>query len=531
MNDKYLRLLEERKNLVDVSHKPVYDSVDLINEAIATLHKRMLGVQKTLDQRHDTMSQLLTPVDTVKIMDTMKKLKHALCELTARNADLARRNNKLTIELSYMPPKMHDMIMEAKKSHSKIYSNQRTDPHYLVPERPTEFAFERAHPNDKRLSLLQRCAIYYSVTDLLDETSDLTYLMSAVNKHDVTDVDMNDNGNNADGADGNPPINAQDSSKGEDAGKRKRNYDSIVREGHEGHHSQVQRMNPTPSFPNEALQTNLEDGSVENADMHMGAFPATEQKTAFIESAHFGEPQNSYAPIGQQHGEYEIFTEEALSLDDISSDPTWKARNRFAPKKGKGKGRGKASNNGRGKMNASSPYWDKTCTVIPKFGAQLGIMFYAIGDLRMPHLQYAVKETRKFETTGLNPGQRIKMIDTTLVTERMKPGQSPDQNLVLVYYKALDAMYSVNMSIEYYLLIDDNTRQIVDLHKNAVGSSRGQNPDTHGLLEEIQKKSLGDYWRVLQTRPANNTTKAKNPVIEYIPNNTYPYYLVKKTLD
>ncbi len=188
-----------------MSHKPVYDSVDLINEAISTLHKRMLDVQKTLDQRHETMSQVLTPVDTVKIMDTMNKLKEALCELTARNADLVRRNNKLTIELSYMPPKMHDKIMQAKKSHSKIYSDQRTVPHYLVPERPTEYAFERADPNDKRLSLLQRCATYYSVTDLLDETSDLTHLMStASNVNVTTEFDMNDNGNNADGDGDNP---------------------------------------------------------------------------------------------------------------------------------------------------------------------------------------------------------------------------------------------------------------------------------------------------------------------------------------
>jgi hypothetical protein len=182
-------------------------------------------------------------------------------------------------------------------------------------------------------------------------------------------------------------------------------------------------------------------------------------------------------------------------------------------------------------MNASSPYWDKACTVIPKFGAQLGIIHYAICDLTMPHLQHAVKTTRAFETTGLNPGQRIRMIDTTLVRERLKPGQFPDQNLVLQYYKALDAIYSVNQSICHYLLLDDNTKRIVDLRKNAVSSSRGQNPDTHGLLEEIQKKSLGDYWRVLRTRPANNATKAKNPDIEYIPNNTYPDYLVKKNLE
>jgi hypothetical protein len=535
LNDKYLRLLEERKNLVDVSHTPVHASVDQINEAICTLHKRMLDVQKTLDQSHDTMSQLLTPIDTVKIMDTMKKLKEALCQVTARNAELARRNNQLTIELSFMPPKMHDMIMQAKRSHPNIYPNQRTDPHYIVPERPIEFAFERSDTNEKRLSLLQRCATYYSVSDLLDETSDLIHLMSTVsNERGATEVDKNDNGKNADGAGNNPPTTTQENSKGEDAGKRKRSHDSIVQGGQQNP-SQVQRMNSTPNFPNEVFQNHSDltnqSSSVDDANMQMDAFPETEQQTAFIESAHFGEPQNSYTPIGRQSGEYEVSTEDPLSLDDISSDPTWKGKTRFTPNKGKGKAKSKGSNSGRGKMNASSPYWDKACTVIPKFGAHLGILFYAIADLKMPYLQYAVKPTRQFETNGLNPGQRIKMIDTTLVRKRIKPGQFPDQNMVLTYYKALDAMYTINISIEYYLLIDDNTKRIVNLHKNAVGSSRGQSPDTHGLLEEIQKKSLGDYWRVLRTRPANNATKAKNLDIEYIPNNTYPYYLVKKTLE
>jgi hypothetical protein len=138
-------------------------------------------------------------------------------------------------------------------------------------------------------------------------------------------------------------------------------------------------MNATPNFPNEVSQNNSDptnqNMSVDNTYMPVDAFPVTEQQTAFVQSAHFGEPQNSYAPIGRQYGEYEIFTEDALSLDDISSDPTWKARNRFAPNKGKAR-RDKGSNRGRGRMNASSPYWDKACTVIPKFGAQLGIMLY-----------------------------------------------------------------------------------------------------------------------------------------------------------
>jgi hypothetical protein len=49
-------------------------------------------------------------------------------------------------------------------------------------------------------------------------------------------------------------------------------------------------------------------------------------------------------------------------------------------------------------------------------------------------------------------------------------------------------------------------------------------------LEENQKSFLGDFWRVLRHRPTKNTLKSSNPDVEYIPNNTYPYYKVRKTL-
>ncbi len=69
-------------------------------------------------------------------------------------------------------------------------------------------------------------------------------------------------------------------------------------------------------------------------------------------------------------------------------------------------------------------------------------------------------------------------------------------------------MYSVNMSIECYLLIDDNTRRIVDLHKNTVGSLRGQNPDTtHELLEEIQSEEIS---RRLLESAANTPSKQRH---------------------
>jgi hypothetical protein len=84
-------------------------------------------------------------------------------------------------------------------------------------------------------------------------------------------------------------------------------------------------MNATLNFPNEVPHNNSDltnqNMSVDDASIPVDAFPVTEQQTAFVQSAHFAEPQNSYAPIGRQYGEYEIFTEDALSLDDISSDP------------------------------------------------------------------------------------------------------------------------------------------------------------------------------------------------------------------
>jgi hypothetical protein len=53
---------------------------------------------------------------------------------------------------------------------------------------------------------------------------------------------------------------------------------------------------------------------------------------------------------------------------------------------------------------------------------------------------------------------------------------------------------------------------------------------THDLLDENQNLSLGDFWRVLRVRPSANMTKMSYPDLEYVPNNTYTYYQVKKTL-
>jgi hypothetical protein len=158
------------------------------------------------------------------------------------------------------------------------------------------------------------------VTDLLEETSDLTHLMSTV--HNATEVDMNDNGNNADNAGDNPPNSSpetrqiQEFSIGDDASKR--THDRIVHEGHKVHPSKVQRMNSTPNFPNELFQSNPDpmnqSSSIDNAYMPLNALPATEKQTSVVQSAHFGEPQNPFSPVGRQYAQYDISTDDASSL-------------------------------------------------------------------------------------------------------------------------------------------------------------------------------------------------------------------------
>jgi hypothetical protein len=49
-------------------------------------------------------------------------------------------------------------------------------------------------------------------------------------------------------------------------------------------------------------------------------------------------------------------------------------------------------------------------------------------------------------------------------------------------------------------------------------------------MEDYQKMHLGDFWRVLRSRPSTNPLKSSSFDVEYIPNNTYSYYQVKKTL-
>jgi hypothetical protein len=152
----------------------------------------MKSLQESLNQRLEKMSNMLTPIDMTKIMTSMTKLKSALSEVTIRNAQLAIRNNKLIHELSFMPPAMREKIVQAKNGHSRFFSEQRTNPHYLVPEKKTGSIFEPADTNDPIVSKLQNCVTVFSVQDVLNEINDVMNFVESMK--DVTDDLFEDQG-------------------------------------------------------------------------------------------------------------------------------------------------------------------------------------------------------------------------------------------------------------------------------------------------------------------------------------------------
>ncbi len=63
LNDRYLRLLEEKRQLAQVNDTKIHNDVDTIIDTMKTL-------QEALNQRHDTVTKLLEPIDMSKIMST-----------------------------------------------------------------------------------------------------------------------------------------------------------------------------------------------------------------------------------------------------------------------------------------------------------------------------------------------------------------------------------------------------------------------------------------------------------------------------
>jgi hypothetical protein len=133
--------------------------------------------------------------------------------------------------------------------------------------------------------------------------------------------------------------------------------------------------------------------------------------------------------------------------------------------------------------------------------------------------------------TSMSPGHSIMLPDDTLVIPRLAPNQSFDAYTQKVYHQVLLAIHQMIRSHNNYYVqeLGQGCTHYVNLKGQKVGVYAHGN-SLYDLLADKQRASLGDFWKVLRVRPSPAGDKAQWAVYEYIPNDTYSFYKVKKTL-
>jgi hypothetical protein len=171
--------------------------------------------------------------------------------------------------------------------------------------------------------------------------------------------------------------------------------------------------------------------------------------------------------------------------------------------------------------------------VIPPFGAAVApyaIRMYFITSFSEAPNPYAVRQPTPMEPSMI-PGHCVMLPDDTLVIPRLAPNQIFDANIQKEYHQVLQAIYQMKGSHNNYYVqeLGNGCTHYVNLSGQKVGVYSHGN-SKYELPDDDQIASLGDFWKVLRVRPTPTGVKNSWATYEYIPNNTYSYYKVKKTL-
>jgi hypothetical protein len=237
----------------------------------------------------------------------MTKLKSALTSINMQNTQLVKKNNSLTLQLSMVTEEMRKQITQAIQSHSSIATNQRTDPHCLVPERETRFVFQRSVPNDPIVSELQRCNHFSSVDHLLNEVEDVMNIIKSSDTNVDVDVgiDEEDQGEATQDANSIAPLRVTKAreviSMATDQNATKRSHDSIAYNGPRVRLSKIQRMSPSEDDINHSSSAAI----LKSTFTGMIAQSAYVQRTNSSFISQDGErfssrvDKNPFAPVGQ----------------------------------------------------------------------------------------------------------------------------------------------------------------------------------------------------------------------------------------
>jgi hypothetical protein len=241
----------------------------------------------------------------------------------------------------------------------------------------------------------------------------------------------------------------------------------------------------------------------------------------------FMEGENPYSPIGGARMSYDISDMNAED-DEGVFHPTVDYNSNT---KGKGKSKGKAKGKAKGK-NKRAPK-DPDYMVIPPFGAAVtpySSAFYAIHSFFEAQNPYAVRQPTPREPS-LIPGHCVMLPDDTLVCPRLAPNKIFDKNIQTEYHKALQAIFQMKISHNSFYVqeLGIGCAYYVNLNGQKVGVYDRES-SKYELPNDDQRASLGDFWKVLRVRPTPTGARNSWTTYEYLSNNMYSYYKVKKTL-
>ncbi len=128
---------------------------------------------------------------------------------------------------------------------------------------------------------------------------------------------------------------------------------------------------------------------------------------------------------------------------------------------------------------------------------QFGCSFHIQSFSEADH-PYAVRQPTQMEISMV-PGQIVMLPDDTLVMPRLAPNQAWDIYTQKVYHQALIAIHQMCRSHKDYYVQEpgQGSTQYVNLKGQKVGVYANGN-FLYDLLDDEQKASLGDFWKVLR---------------------------------
>jgi hypothetical protein len=138
VNEECVSISNQRQQIVE---KAIGLDVQL---KVSQIKETIKELQGSLAHQRQELTQVLSPLDTTTIMETLVKLRDALKDATYTNAYIVVQNNELSLHNSFMTTAQANAIQKAKEEQSEIYRLQREDPHYIVPIVAGKVAFKRS---------------------------------------------------------------------------------------------------------------------------------------------------------------------------------------------------------------------------------------------------------------------------------------------------------------------------------------------------------------------------------------------------